>query len=105
MICDLGGKLKLSKFTLWGLEDDAAILLLHFTACASPPLPLSVLGIKAFLWHDWFCSVNKNEAFATPPSQCSSSQQQDMSRVLLNPALLRCTCASKRVCPVPQGAL
>lgn len=41
LICVLGGKLKLSKFTLWGLEDDAAILLLHFTACASPPPPLS----------------------------------------------------------------
>lgn len=57
MIYVLGGKLKLSKFTLWGLEDDAAILL-HFTACASPPPPLSVLDIKVFLLQDYFCSVN-----------------------------------------------
>lgn len=55
MICVLGGKLKLSKFTLWGLEDNAAILLLHFTACASPPPPLSVLDVKAFLLQDYFC--------------------------------------------------
>lgn len=57
MICVLGGKLKLRKFTLWGLEDDAAILL-HFTACASPPPPLSVLDIKTFLLQDYFFSVN-----------------------------------------------
>lgn len=58
MIYVLGGKLKLSSPpTLWGLEDDAAILL-HFTACASPPPPLSVLDIKVFLLQDYFCSVN-----------------------------------------------